>query len=201
MSTIIDWPEALRPSSVEWDLVVPQLVGRSAFDGSVESDTVGAPRWGFSITTGVMKREELPEWEAFIGRLRGAVNRARCWDWRREAPLGVATGTPVVRVAGLGASLQVEGWTASVSGILKAGSYMGINGELKRLSQTISSDGSGRATITFEPPLRVQAPVGAPLVLVKPTAIFVMTSPPPSWKQEGARFPSQTLSFQEDLRP
>ena len=204
MTITIDWPEALRPASVEWELVTPQLIGRSAFDGSAEADTLGAARWGFTITTGAMKRSEVPEWEAFIGRLRGMVNRARCWDWRREGPIGVATGAPTVRVATTGfggASLELQGWTAGVAGILRAGSYLGINGELKRLSQTINSDGSGRSTISFEPPLRAPVAAATPVFLVKPTALFIMTSPAPSWKQEGGRVPTQTMSFQEDLRP
>ena len=197
MAQIFDWPVALRPASVDWGLTVPQLIGRSAFDGSVEADTVGAPRWGFTITTGAMKLSEVPEWEAFIQRLRGAVNRVRVWDWRREGPLGVATGAPTVRVAGLGASLAVQGWTANTAGILRAGSYIGINGELKKLSQTIDSDGAGYATIQFEPPLRATAPVGAPLILSKPTALFILTGDGQSWEQQGARVPSKTLTFQE----
>lgn len=197
MADIIDWPEALRPASVEWGLFVPQTSARSAFDGSVEANTLGAPRWWFTITTGAMRRDELPQWEALIDALDGRVNRVRAWDWRRELPLGAASGSPVVRVAGDGASLQTQGWTPSIAGILRAGSYMGINGELKRLAQTIDSDASGRATIRFKPPMRAQAPAGVPLVLAKPTALFQMTSEKPSFKQDGARFPTQTLSFEE----
>lgn len=197
----LEWPEALRPASVEWGLIVPQLQGRSAFDGSSYAETMGAPRWAFMVSLGARKLSEIPAWESFIDRLRGSVNRVRVWDWRREAPLGVATGAPVVRVAGTGTSLQLEGWTAGVAGILLAGSYFKVNGELKRLSVSVDSDGAGRCTVQFEPPLRAQAPVGAPLTLVKPTATFVMTSPPPKWRQDGARVGSVQMSFEEDLRP
>lgn len=196
-----DWPEALRPASVAWRLIVPQLSGRSSFDGSTQADTMGAPRWAFSVTLGPRKISETPAWEAFFDRLRGQVNRVRAWDWRREAPLGVATGAPVVRVAGTGASLALEGWTPSTSGILLAGSWFSVNGELKRLSVSMASDGSGRSTALFEPPLRAQAPVGAPLLLVKPTSTFVMVSDPPEWEQVGARATPVSMSFEEDLRP
>jgi hypothetical protein len=196
-----DWPDSLRPASVDFGLIVPQLIGRSTFDGSAYADTMGAPRWAVTITTGPRKLSEMPAWEALIDRLRGGVNRVRLWDWRREAPLGVATGTPTVRVAGTGASLQLEGWTAGVAGILLAGSYFRVNGELKKLMVSMDSDGSGRCTAQFEPPLRAQAPAGAPLLLAKPTATFVMTSDPPRWGQEGARAKPVTLSFEEDLRP
>jgi hypothetical protein len=201
MPTIIDWPESLRPATVEWGLFFPQAEGRSAFDGSTQAGTMGAPRWFFTATTGVMKGSEVPEWEAFIGRLRGKVNRARVWDWRREAPIGVATGTPNVRVAGSGSSLALQGWTPSISGILRAGSYMGINGELKRLSVTADSDIDGRCTVQFEPPMRFQASVSTPIELIKPTAKFVMTSERPAFSQQGARHAGATFTFEEDVTP
>lgn len=196
-----DWPDTLRPASVEWGLIVPQLVGRSSFDGSTTADTMGAPRWAFTITTGARKLSEIPAWEAFIDGLRGSVNRVRAWDWRREAPLGVATGSPVVRVAATGASLELQGWTASTAGILLAGSWFSVNGELKRLRVSMNSDASGRSTAQFEPPLRALAAVSAPLLLAKPTSTFIMVSEPPRWGQQGAKVQSQTLSFEEDLRP
>lgn len=196
-----DWPDALRPASVEWRLIVPQLVGRSSFDGSTQATTMGAPRWAFTVTTGVRKISEIPVWEAFFDQLDGQTNRVRAWDWRREAPLGPATGTPTVRVAGTGTSLQLQGWTPNTVGILLAGAYFMVNGELKRLSVNLDSDSLGRATAQFRPPLRAQAPADAPLQLVKPTSTFIMVSDPPNWGQQGAKATGVTMSFEEDLRP
>ena len=201
MATIIDWPDALRPAMVDWGLLVPQLVGRSAFDGSVQANTIGAPRWFFSIDSGPLTAALAPQWEALGDRLRGKINRLRVWDWRREAPIGPATGTPLVRVAGSGATIATKGWTPSVTGILKAGSYMGINGEVKRLSVDLSSDGSGCGTAQFEPPLRATAPVDGAIVLVKPLAKFILTTERPSLSQKGARYPGVSWSFEEDLSP
>ena len=197
MPTTFDWPEALRPATVAWGLLVPQQIGRSAFDGSVQAQTIGTPRWEFTITTGVIRPDEVPLWEALTDNLFGAVNRVRAWDWRREGPLGPATGTPTVRVTGSGSTLQTQGWTANVTGILKAGSYMGINGELKRLTADLDTDSLGRGTVSFVPPTRQPAPAGTSIVLVKPTALFVMTSGKPDFTQEGARTRGATLSFQE----
>ncbi len=197
MALIIDWPTALRPATVDWGLTIPQMMGRSAFDGTVQAQTMGAPRWVFSITTGVVRHDEVPLWEALVDQLDGAVNRVRCWDWRREAPIGPATGTPVVRVSAAGVSLATEGWTPGVAGILQAGSYVGVNGELKRLVVTANSDGSGRATLVLRPPLQAAPPVATPLVLIKPTALFVMTSQRPSMQQQGARSTGMTLAFEQ----
>lgn len=197
MALIFDWPASLRPASVDWGMVHSQYLGRSAFDNTVQAQSLGAPRWAFTITTGVLRHDEVPRWEALIDQLDGQVNRVRCWDWRREAPLGPATGTPLVRVANIGVSLATKGWTANVANILRAGSYVGVNGELKRLVADASSDASGHATLVFRPPLRAVAPVDAPLLLVKPTALFVMTTQRPSMPQQGARSTGWTLSFEE----
>lgn len=197
MPTTIDWPAALRPNSVEWGLVVPQRMQRSAFDASAQAQTLGAPRWQFTITTGVIRLAEVPWWEAFTDQLDGMVNRVRAWDWRREVPLGVATGTPTVRVAGAGASILTQGWTANVTGILLQGAWVGVNGELKRVSLDANSDSLGRATLSIKPPLRAALTVGLPLTLVKPKALFVMTTPKPAFTQEGSRAKSVTLSFEE----
>lgn len=196
-----DWPVALRPASVEFGLIVPQLTGRSSFDGSTYAETMGAPRWALTVTLGPRKLAEMPAWEALVDRLRGRVNRVRAWDWRREEPLGVATGAPTVRVAGMGSSLQLQGWTPNVTGILLAGSYFQVNGELKKLTVSMDSDASGYCTAQFEPPLRAQAPAGSPLILVKPTTTFALSSDPPRWGQTGARVKDVTLNFEEDLRP
>lgn len=199
MADIIDWPDALRPASVDWGLFVPQSVGRSAFDGSAQATTLGPPRWFFSVDTGALRRAELPAWEAFIDRLQAGTHRTRAWDWRREAPLGVATGTPLVRVAGSGVTLQTKGWTPSTAGILLAGTYFRVNGELKRLVLDADADGSGHAALQFKPPLRATAAVDLPLTLVKPTAVFMLTDERVSFAQQGARFPGRTLNFVEDL--
>jgi hypothetical protein len=197
MALIIDWPVALRPASVDWGLVIPQSLGRSTFDTSTQAQTIGAPRWAFSITTGVLRHDEVPLWEALVDQLDGAVNRLRCWDWRREAPIGVATGTPTVRVSAAGVSLATQGWTPGVAGILRAGSWVGVNGELKRLSVTADSDASGYATLVLRPPLQAAPLVGTPLVLTKPTALFVMTTQRASMPQQGARSTGWTLDFEQ----
>lgn len=197
MSTIT-MPTTLRPASVEWGLVVPQLAARSTFDGSVQAQTIGAPRWFVNIETGPLKAVDVPQWEALIQRLRGGVNRLNLWDWRRESALGVATGTPLVKTTVTGGNVVAsKGWTASVTGILLAGTYLGIGGELKRLSLDADSDGAGDATLTFEPPLRGTATVNTSIVKSKPKALFVLTTSRPGMRQQGARHAGWALAFEE----
>ncbi|MCV2349332.1 hypothetical protein [Paucibacter sp. Y2R2-4] len=199
MAEYIDFPLSLRPAEVEWGLYVPQEVQRG-IDGSPQIDIVGAPRWMVQVTTGPLRREEVPEWEALLGRLNGSVNRLRCWDWRRETPLGPASGTPQTRLtapAATGNTLNTDLWAANVPGVLKAGSWIGVNGELKRLLLTANSAADGRADLVVEPPLRAPVPPGTPLLLFKPTALFILKGPVPPMKQQGARFPGVTFALEE----
>jgi len=201
MALILEWPDVLRPRSVEWGLIHSQAAARSTFDSSAQAVTLGAARWTCTITTGVLRHDEVPEWEALIDQLDGMINRIRLWDWRRELPIGPATGAPVVRVSALGVSLQTEGWTPNVTGIIRAGSYLSVNSELKRLSATADSDALGRATLVLRPPLRFAPPVGTVLYVIKPKAKFLLTTTRPSMPQEGARSTGWTLTFEEDLTP
>jgi len=109
----------------------------------------------------------------------------------------VGTGSPTVRLTASGDTVALQGFTVSTTGILLAGSWLGINGELKQLSADINSDSLGRATASFEPPLRATAPAGGAVVLVKPTALFVLDTESPGWEQSGSRYPAKTLAFSE----
>lgn len=201
MAEIFDWPTELRPQGVEWRLTRSQVFGVSAFDGSAQASPLGAPRWAFTIDTGRLHLHEVPLWEALIDRLDGGVNRVRCWDWRREAPLGVATGVPLVRVSAAGKTLATKGWTPSTAGILLRGSYVGVNGELNRTVLDATSDGAGWATLTLARPLRAAPAVDVALVLVKPVAKFYCTTTDTAFRQDGARPSGQSYTFEEDLAP
>jgi len=69
---------------------------------------------------------------------------------------GAGGGTPLVNGADQsGTSLITDGWTASAAVRMKAGDCFTVAGldVLFRATADISSDGSGNATITIEPPI------------------------------------------------
>ena len=77
-------------------LVVPQLAGRSVFDGSVQANTVGAPRWFFTIESGPLTAALVPQWEALADRLREATGQAFIVDAKQGA-LGSVAASFVAR--------------------------------------------------------------------------------------------------------
>jgi hypothetical protein len=84
----------------------------------------------------------------------------------------LATTTTALTELQTGASLRSGGWTPDITGILKAGDYLGVNGELKLLTADAASDIFGNALLTFEPPLRASPPDSAALTLSQPAAVF-----------------------------
>ena len=73
-----------------------------------------------------------------------------------KAANGSGGGTPLVKGASQsGTSLITDGWTAAAAVRMKAGDCFTVAGldVLFRATADISSDGSGNATITIEPPI------------------------------------------------
>ena len=80
----------------------------------------------------------------------------------------MATGTPLVNGAGQsGRALATKGWSASVTGILKAGDFIGLTGQTKvyMVTADASSDAGGNATLTIEPALMGSPADGAALIV------------------------------------
>jgi hypothetical protein len=78
------------------------------------------------------------------------------WISEIETPGGKATGTPLANGAlGLGAtSLTTDGWTISITNIVKAGDVFYFAGHKTRYTvrANANSNGSGQATIVIDPP-------------------------------------------------
>jgi len=73
-----------------------------------------------------------------------------------KAPLGAGGGTPLVAGASqTGESLNTDGWSASVTNVVRAGDVLKIAGltPLFRVVEDASSNGLGAATIKINPPI------------------------------------------------
>jgi hypothetical protein len=155
--TTLTWPTLTRslPSQFEWSLVSNTQTFTSPLSGAIQTVEIPGARWTVSFSLTAMDAADAALWRAFTAKLRGQAGRFYLWNMARPIARGIGTGTPVVSGAGQsGATLVTSGWTISTTGILKAGDFFSVNGELKLLVADANSDGSGVATLTFEPPLR-----------------------------------------------
>jgi hypothetical protein len=175
--TVYAWPALTRklPAQFDWQLVSNTQSFQSPLSGAIQTVEMPGARWAAQFTLNVLDANDAATWRAFTAQLRGQSGRFALWNMARPTPRGIATGTPVVSGAGQsGNTLTTSGWTASTAGILKAGDFIGVNGELKILVLDATSNGAGQATLAFEPPLRSSPANGAAIVTNKPTATFKM---------------------------
>ena len=81
---------------------------------------------------------------------------------------GAGGGTPLVDGSSqAGTSLNTDGWSASVTGVMKAGDCFTIYNTLVlfRAVSDVNSDGAGDATITIEPPITLSPVDGGALTI------------------------------------
>lgn len=136
---------------------------------------LGGSRWVATFTLPAMNAAQAAAWQAFLLSLEGGANAFYAFDPDRRTPRGAATGTPLVKGGSqTGSTLDTDGWTASVVGILKAGDYFTVNGELKMLTADATSDGSGNATLAFKPALRSSPSDNAPLTVTSASCTMAL---------------------------
>ena len=121
-------------------------------------------RWAFRLAYAPLTRAQWAPIFAFLMKQRGQYETFQFVLPRPlHTPQGVATGSPVVNnQSGSPEELQTgsrnvatSGWTAGITGIVKAGDFLTFAGHAKAYMATAdaNSDGGGLATIGIEPAL------------------------------------------------
>ena len=179
---MITFPSIITPQSVEWELVSNVQSFTSPLTGATQTLRMPGERWKFSFTYENLDDDNTALLTAFIAKARGGAERFAMGNPYRTTPRGAGGGTPLVQGGSqTGASLVTDGWPISTM-VLKTGDFVSVNGELKMVVADVTSNGTGVATITFEPPLRAVPADNAPLTTVNPTATFRLIENKQKWK-------------------
>ena len=140
--------------------------GASVFTGSEQTYDWGGAIWEGEVAFDVggydsLNYGELAQMKAFIMACKGKTNGFLYGDaeYLVRGPRGTDSGTSLVKGASqTGASLIVDGFTPSETGVVMAGDYLqlgsGLNARLYGILADADSDGSGEATILLDRPLR-----------------------------------------------
>jgi len=164
---------SITPDIQEWQLISNTQSFTSPLDKTTQTLELPGSRWLATLQYPSMTDAEARIMIAFLASLRGMSGRFTLFDHSHQTPAGVATGTPLVNGASqTGGTLITDGWTVSTTGILKAGDYIGVNGELKMVTVDANSDASGNATLTIEPVLRASPADNAVITTAAPTGTF-----------------------------
>lgn len=192
--TTISFPTLSRsaPRVLQFGLRSYTQSMESPLTGSVQTVEIPfAARWMMSFTLGNLdETTDAPLMQAFLVKLRGRANRAALYNFARPIPQGTialsgvttsgstAQGATSVSLAGCGAAATV-----------KAGDFFAVGGELKMAVANATANGSGVASVTFEPPVRAVAgwSNGASVTLNKPTALFIQNGDEANWSTQPYR--------------
>lgn len=160
-------PSGIRIRSCRFGLQSNTQTFVSPLSGDTQRAELVGARWmaTYTLTPYGENEAKLDEIKMFLLRLRGGANTFYAFDPDRRVAKGTPTGSPLVNGGSqTGTSLITDGWTASTV-VLRPGDYFTVNNELKKVVSNVTSDGSGNATITFEPPLRSSPADNAPLTI------------------------------------
>lgn len=192
---ILDWPENLRPSSMNWTLSSSGSMFESVFNKSTQTVTFPGSKWKVSMSFQDLDDFESRLLESIIVDLDGMGGRIRLGDFGR---CGVpAQGTPIVSGANqTGKSILTAGWLPGRM-ILARGQYLTIADEMKMVLTDAWSDESGFATIRIGPMLRISPAAGAPIEVQSPRGIFMLTENENGVARKPAFSNDFNLSFME----
>lgn len=177
--TVLDFP-SLNFASADFGLVSNTTSFTSPLSGTTQTLELPGAHWRGVLDYPPLNDADKRTLQVFLLKLRGAAGRFYFNDpiWKAAGGNdGAGTGTPLVNGGSqIGTSLSVDGFAASVTGILKSGDYFSfdttLGRELKMLTADVDSDGSGNATLTFEPPIRNAPADNAAIEVSNPTTIF-----------------------------
>lgn len=148
----LTFPTTVAPVSTRLELV--NLVGfaRSPFSAAGQAQHWGGYMWRMSVVMPPMLRAAADEYIAFFHKLRGRYGYFRMPDFDRRVARGT-WGTPLVKGGSqVGNTLDIDG--VGNATVRYAGDMFQLEDRLYQLVAPDTADGSGNATITFEPPLR-----------------------------------------------
>ena len=187
----IDWPSELVPAECEPGILFNTQINVSDLSGYVQTKELPGARWSMSLRMPDLERDGgAATLEAFLASLRGQAVRAVIPMFGRSSPRGTCAGAPAVNnnvgspeLVQTGTSLEVNGFTAAAT--FKKGDYfnIGAGGELKMVTADGTADGSGLATISFQPAIRTAPAHGTLLVFSTPKVpLMILTDPHPRWR-------------------
>jgi hypothetical protein len=173
----------------------------SPLNKTVQTYELPGARWLLTATWQNLNQADARIFKAWLAKLRGAAGRFYAYDMAHKTPSGNVTGSGTVYGASQTGTSLVTAWgTSSISNWFLPGDYFSVNNELKIITAVISLDGSGHATLVFEPPLRSSPTDSSAIIIASPTAIFRLNDD----KQDVANFdpdrhPTITISATESF--
>lgn len=195
--TTITFPSTPKPQTMSWRLVQPAQVNVSGWTGKRQVIASGRGWWEcqFGLPP-IVGTTNVNAWRAFVAQARGGANDFQILvDPTAQSS---ASATPLVNGAGqTGRSLVTDGWPVSTT-VLYAGQFVTIGDQLLQLTSNITSNGSGQATISFEPAIRVSPADNTPIEFKNPYCLMYFVEDP-SYSVEAGYVYNMSFNLRESF--
>jgi hypothetical protein len=181
-------------------------VERSPFTFSGQAQASAGQMWQADIQLPPMKYEDAEQWTAWLVSLRGQFGTFTMGDPARAIARGTARGTDTVTVNGgsqTGQDLNITSDQTSETGYLKAGDYIqlgsGSSATLHKVLVDASTDGSGNATVTMWPSVRIAPANGSTVVVQNAVGRWRLASNESEWSIDEATIYGISFSAMEAI--
>ena len=178
---LIQFPASPVPQKIQWTIEQPGQANRGEFTGRRRVTLLSAaPRLHAQVTMPpILGEDRVLDWRAFVFDCDGIANKFRLVACERNQ---VNESNVVVEGAGqFGQTLATRGWSSSGQK-LKRGHFITVGEQLLVVRAPVIADGTGRATISVKPYIRVQPADGAAIEVRRPYAVMSMTDPKNGWE-------------------
>lgn len=193
----VTFPSSPKPNGMSWRLIMPSQTNVSDWTGRRQTIASGRGWWECQLSLPpIVGTANVNAWRSFIAKSRGRAN-----DFQIPVDAtaqSAATATPLVNGgAQTGRTLTTDGWPLS-STVLVAGQFVTINNQLLQLTENVTSNGSGVATLTFEPPIRTSPADNAAIEYKNPYCLMYFVEEPTLSVENGYVY-SLSLNLRESF--
>lgn len=175
--TTITLPSTPKPQSMSWTLKQPAQNNISTWTGARQVLPSGRGWWECQITyPPIVSTASFNPWRSFVAQMRGAANDVQI-PVDPTAQSAIANTMLVNGANQTGRSINVDGLPNSTT-VLTAGQFVTIGNQLLQLTANVTSNGSGQATLSFEPAIRAAPADNAVVEFKNPYCLMYLTDDP-----------------------
>ncbi|AVI85595.1 hypothetical protein YA0016_08640 [Pseudomonas syringae] len=170
----LTWPASLRPSEMSWGIVNNSRAFTSSLSNAQQIVGYPGAYWQCTLTFGLLTRAEERELSSFLGKLDGMFGTFNLPDFTRYRKVSIGS-LSVVSGFAQARSMIIGGAPAS-SPVFSVGDYITIAGEMFEVTDPVSSNAQGQATVPLNKRIRKTLTAGAAVEYLSPYSEMRMTS-------------------------
>lgn len=150
---IVTLDDELYPTDMSMSLEWNNQVFTSPYNGKEQFTERSGERWIFKFEYKDMEEEQARVLAAFLNSMKGVIGRFYAKDFSFHTNRGRISGTPVVDGSDNYGSVCKIANAPSNRTLFERGDYVKIGSRLHMLTEKITSDSAGKATLVFQPPM------------------------------------------------